>query len=631
MSSDVSILIDGVEEGDRIYLDSLALVEAANGGEVGIGGFNVSDTTLEAVPAHKTVIVTDGRASPTQVLSGFTADRNIERGREGTIATRRTFDVTVVDLNTVLDDEIFRHDGANRPAETDYERMTWLLTTDSMVALGITAGVLPNTNTVNLDATDYRGEGPRAVANDCAEAAQKNCFVYDFGAGSKLYYDKHTGTSLSSALSLSSVLADVDNSTVFALESPKLERDPAEVYSTIRLKYKNGVVWATNATTETNFRRREFSVTNERIKTRAKAQAMADALLAAAANEKETFSCAVTLPAANVNDIRAGQRIQIKCPHLDIDAFTWFRIIRREVTPAEGQEGASDERYSLRLEFAEDIAIGFGSSGGNDSPPVPIYDTGGDTVPCGATTPTPTDVEINFGPTVAQYLIFWRGWLPASSTIQVTWDDVYLYFGGNMIVGSLRDTTVYFQSSAAWNDINSPPSELDTEATGDDALNIVSTLTVAHQSGAPAWDGPRSSGSGETFGPFSGQWAALGARGYRTDGPFNDPGYLEYGVRGTFHLLGDATCGNAGVAEPTSHAYPGEVYGPVTLAAEAGVYTFPYPFVRDTLLVFLDGIQSLPTTIDEAVGTFSFDYDAEDEVVTAYARIDPTYHASEEA
>lgn len=366
MSDDVSILIDGNEEADRIHLNSLITVEMAHGGEVGIGGFNLADATLSDTAYHKEIIITDDRATPTQIYSGFIGDEDIDRGREATVGNLREHDVMMLDLNTVLDDEVFRSDNANRPEETDYERVSWLLTTSAIDALDITAGVVPNTNTVNLDAIDYRGQGPRRVLDDCAEASGKNYFIYDHGAGRKLYYDLHTGTSLASSLQLSSVLADVDGVDVLALIEPRERIEVRHIYSTVRFKYDGGSVWVTNTTTEDDFRRREIGIEDLNVKSATKATNKATKYLAAAAEPVTTFGCSVQVPASLVNGIRAGHRIEIKCPHLGFSSFTWFRITRREVVAMPGEGGhSSDEFYLLRLEFAEDFQItGFGGGGG---------------------------------------------------------------------------------------------------------------------------------------------------------------------------------------------------------------------------------------------------------------------------
>jgi len=356
--------VNGADITDTVRLESFALVEAAFGGEVGQGGFSRADAVRDDVPAMKSVTVDEGDATPTLVFDGFIGVRGLERGHEPRQAYLREFDVTCLDLNTVLDDENFgASSGANRPSETDYARVTWLLTTGAISALSISAGVVPNTNTKTMDARDYRGEGPRAVLDECAEAAGKNYFVYNYGSGRKLYYDLATGTSLTSALRLSTVLADCDWSTTFPFAAtPKLELDPSRIYSTVCFRYDGGKVWVTDADIEAQYRRREIGITDTTVKSAAKATDRANAYLAAVRAELHTFTASVTLPKEQVNDIRAGQRLYVKVPHLttaelDLDSFRYMRISRRTVmpAPAEGSAAVLDYRYRIDLEFADDL------------------------------------------------------------------------------------------------------------------------------------------------------------------------------------------------------------------------------------------------------------------------------------
>lgn len=357
-----AITIDGDDHTPYVRLESLALVEAAYGGEVGQGGFIRSDGALADVPAMKDCQVDEDDASPTLIFDGFIGLRSIDRGKQARVENLREFDVTLLDLNTVLDDQRFDNgDDANRPEESDYARVTWLLGTSALAALGISAGVVPNTNTKTMDKRDYRTDGPRAVLDECAEATEKNYFVYNYGSGRKLYYDLATGTSLSSSAKLSTVLADVDDSTTWGFDgTPRLQLDPTRIYTSVKFKYDGGYVVETDAGLEAQYRRREITIVDTSVKSATKATQRAQAYLASVGREARVFTAAVTLPAANVNDIRAGQRIQCKVPHLttaelDLDAFTWLRISRRTVTQADKGQGASGLFYTLTLEFADDL------------------------------------------------------------------------------------------------------------------------------------------------------------------------------------------------------------------------------------------------------------------------------------
>lgn len=349
--------IDGTDHAAKANHASLSLVEVADGGEVGSGGFDRDDPSLADVPALKDVTITDARATPTRMFTGRTGVRTRARGGGMVTGDDRVWDVTLLDVNALLDDVVLTGSTWNRPAETDYARVSALVT--ALAGYGVAVGVVPNTNTVNMDAQDYRdvASGPRQVLSDCGEAAQKNYFLYDFGSGLKLYYDKHTGSSLATTTKLSTVEADADDSTVFWPFVAQREDDPTNIYSHVVYTYQGGKVTRDASdsalSTESDYRYRATVVQDDRVKSSTKATAKADKYLAASSAETHRFSCSVVVPAANVNDIRAGHRIQVKAPHLGYSAYTWFRLTRRQVQPYQG----SRTHYLLVLGFADDVPM----------------------------------------------------------------------------------------------------------------------------------------------------------------------------------------------------------------------------------------------------------------------------------
>src|SRR5688500_16636545 len=373
-----TVTINGTDRTSVVRLAGQVWAEVAERGAVGIGGFDLSDEGgAITVPAMKAVTVDESAASPVRLFTGYTTDPALARGPYR-IGSDRAWDVDVLDINTLLDDRLLLA-GANRPEETDYARVTWLLTTTAMSGISVTAGVVPNTNTVTMDAIDYRGANPRRVLDECAEMAGKNFFLYRYGSGPLLYYDLESGTSLTSTARFSTVAADVDSSTTWGVVVESHQKDTGRIYSRLRMTYANGSVWVTNASTASTYRTREISFTDKSIKTEAKAVVKANKYLAAAAIPTERFTLIARLPAAKVNDIRAGQRAEVKIPHLGISSFTYYRCVRREVAPAGNGDDVSDVMYTVRLEFAanafptrfreqhtdeDQTGIGTGSGGG---------------------------------------------------------------------------------------------------------------------------------------------------------------------------------------------------------------------------------------------------------------------------
>lgn len=363
-----TITVHGTDRTALIRLDSMVFVESANRGEVGLGGYVMDDTAMSLdVPALKVITVLEDAASPTRLHTGHILDRAISRGD---LPLGRQWDVMVSDLNDLLDDNTIGGgvNAGNRPAESDYDRITWLLSTsamtnnvgDGVVSQTITAGQVPNTNTVNLDAVDHTSSKPRDVLDECSTASGKNFFLYNWGSGNKLYYDraKATAAGTTSALRISSVAADVDNTTTFApIGDPGLRKLPIDVYSNVRFVYSGGVQSVTSAgTVVADFRRRVAVVTDTQVTSATKAAAKGAQYLSEAATETTQIDgLRILVGAQYVNDIRAGMRLEIKLPHLGYAAFTYARCTRREVRPARGGVGFSDVMYEVTLNVADDV------------------------------------------------------------------------------------------------------------------------------------------------------------------------------------------------------------------------------------------------------------------------------------
>jgi hypothetical protein len=368
------------------------LTECAFRGQVGASSFTLDDTAGTYTPAgQKAITVVESTASPTRMFTGYLAEREVSRGSMP--PGQRQWLVTVEDLNVLLDDRVITGSDGNRAAETDAARILWLISDASTT--GISTGHIPATNTVTMDAIDYRGKRPRDVLEDCAQKSGKNFFVYYHSSGPLLFYDLDTGTNLSSTSKISDVSTDVNGTTVFAATEPRLVLDPSRVYSKVRLRYKGGSASVTNATTATNYRTREVYKRYKRIKSASRATEQAQKWLDQAANEQTTVSCGFVCDAANVNDIRAGMRVQIKLTRLGISSFTYYRVTQRTVRPT------SDVEYRVELTLADSIRPTKFQSDSDDSEEemsnateddaTVIIDSGGITVDGGTITVTNSD------------------------------------------------------------------------------------------------------------------------------------------------------------------------------------------------------------------------------------------------
>lgn len=364
--------IGGVDKSSVIRLldgenaPGWVLSQCAYRGQVGTGGILLDDTAGSyTLPGQKEVTVDESAASPDRLFTGFVAERGAQKGPMA--PGQRQWDATLEDLNAHLDDDILGSDG-DREAETDVARVLWLVS-----ALGtISVGHVPNTNTVQMDAIDYRGRNPRELLEDCAQKSGKNFFLYDTGSGYLLFYDLSTGSNLSSTLQISDDVTEVDGTTIIGPANVSRKLDPARVYSTVRVRYKRGVVTVTDSGTESTYRRREKYLRYMKVKTHDRAVEIANKWLDQASEESESLSLDIVLGRAQLNDIIAGHRVEVKLARHGVSSFTWYRVIRRDVTPI------SDVRFKVHLEFADKIRPTKFQSGGEDVDDEHSNTTGGD-------------------------------------------------------------------------------------------------------------------------------------------------------------------------------------------------------------------------------------------------------------
>lgn len=385
--------IGGTDKSSVVRIDpGWTLTECAMRGQVAACTITMDDTAGSYTPPGlKAVSVAEGTASPTRLFSGYVSERQMARGPMA--PGQRQWTVTLEDINAMLDDRIITGADGNRASETDAARILWLISDASMT--GVSTGHIPNTNTVTMDAIDYRGKRPRDVLEDCAQKSGKNFFVYHHASGPLLFYDLDTGTNLSSTSKISDVASDVNGTTVFAALEPAVSLDPSRVYSKVRVRYKGGSTTVSNATTAANYRTREVYKRYKRVKTLSRATEQAQKWLDHAANEKQTVELGFVCDAANVNDIRAGHRVQIRLTRLGISSFTWYRVTQRTVRPL------SDVQYAVDLVLADTVRPTRFADGGDDAEEEAsnateddasvVIDSGGITVTGGSITVTNSD------------------------------------------------------------------------------------------------------------------------------------------------------------------------------------------------------------------------------------------------
>ena len=352
---------DILEITDYVRLYTFETTMQAEEGSHGTSTVTVDDPDGELIiGGHRLFYSMETAATGSNAVTyvGYTADRDVNRGpfRNG---VGRVWDVSLVDVNTVLERRILTSSAANRPAETDVARMQWLFGTEEADIIDNVTTLFDATGGVAMDAVDYRGQRVEDVANDCANASGKNYFVTNVGtfAGNFfLWYGFSSSELYTSPLRLSNALFDVDETWTFAIsEDTKLIRDPSRVYSGVYLTYDGGTansaVYVNSIATANTFalKGRDVQMDGQNIKSLAKATARATRYLADLDTEEDRITTSYRVPAEKVNFLREGMRVPFKATHLPgYEDFVWLRVVSRTV------KQDSEEYYWVTLELSAD-------------------------------------------------------------------------------------------------------------------------------------------------------------------------------------------------------------------------------------------------------------------------------------
>lgn len=340
---------------DSVRLGSISgLSCAADKGSYASSGLSVDDPTgsLNLI-GLKTVRVEETTATPQRIFTGYAADRTVERYNSLVNGAARRWDVSLVDINAIFGFRIVTGTDGKRPAETDIERITWLLGSSYLTSVN-DYGLIDEGSPKDMDPEDYRGRYAADVLSDCSNVSGKNHFAYydEDEDGIGLAYFAATSSLYSSSLRFTNILGDIDNTTTFGVEqNVRLSRDPSRVYSGVYFAYgdSTAAVYRTDATTAATWFARDVAASSASVKTVAKATTLADKYLDDSDGEQDTINCVVKLPAAQVNDAREGQRVQVKFAHLPSysSSYTYLRIVRRSVSQVE----ETDQFFSVTFEL----------------------------------------------------------------------------------------------------------------------------------------------------------------------------------------------------------------------------------------------------------------------------------------
>lgn len=300
----------------------------------------------------------DASGAAKVIWSGRMMRPGVKRG-DHFVGDARQFDLSWVDRNWDLTKLRIE---ADRPAETDVQRVQWLggyilngaasTVTNARerpsTVINVTTYV-PNTNTVALPAKEISASGPWGVIDDCARASGKSWFVYVDDAGSLfLFYDLDTSVALACTLSITD--QNPNFTTQFGPDPTITGRDidGTEFLTGGAHVYGDGALVTTfDATAEG-----AYDVAEDTLYADASTSAEATAKLGALISERKVPEpqqrTRIWLPADKAHLVRAGMTISFRSAAAGVTTPTTFRITRTEHVPPNANGGL----YGVGLELS---------------------------------------------------------------------------------------------------------------------------------------------------------------------------------------------------------------------------------------------------------------------------------------
>jgi hypothetical protein len=312
------------------------ITKVFNGGTTATSSLTVDDPLAELdLLGLKNFWIEEDACDPPRIVTGHVfGDVQVSRGpyRSG---VSRIWTIPYTDTNDLLGLRVFHTDEAKRPRESVNDRLAWLLSEiggPPWVGLNFTTDAFIADEPSMIDESDYRGQHPYDVLNDCCAlfgGRQYSAFYdHDLGTTELFYGDPDTGVG-TSTLRISNDIDDVDRVVTFwPFGDSTLTRSSEGVYSGVYFTYRNGAIYRTRVATQIDFIDRDANYDTQRVGALATANAQAAAFLESHKDERETISCTVRLPRDKVNLIREGLVVDVKFTHLPgYTSFTSMLVI----------------------------------------------------------------------------------------------------------------------------------------------------------------------------------------------------------------------------------------------------------------------------------------------------------------
>lgn len=360
---------NGVDLGTtRVRLGSVVgLTTKADKGQVGSSDISFDDPTGTLdLGAHRAFYMNEDACSEFRCYSGYATGRKYGRADSLKTGAARRITASVLDLNAIFTFKVINHTTFhyNRPAETDIERITWLISVSAGV-LGIhDNGLIDTANPVTMSAANYTAQFPGQVMQDCANASGKTFFAYfDSVAGetSLAYFQSTDASFYPSTLSISNVMADWSSTCFDPSFDAELERDPSQVFDGVLVQHSGGEVYARASG---RVLPRDVVAPQSNTSSHLAAEHLAQQFLAASENEAETVTCTLKLPPDKVNLLLAGMMVNARFAHFPgWESGLDVRVLERSIK----QDEATQAFYNVTVTLGHSVAVSFTNGTGGDN------------------------------------------------------------------------------------------------------------------------------------------------------------------------------------------------------------------------------------------------------------------------
>lgn len=353
-----NVTVNGVNRSDVITRTNFEWAESAYLGEVGQGRLVIDDEAGDiVVPGFKGIHANETASTPARIFTGFAGRKSIRRGVSYRTEASREYEVATLDGNDILRRHVLHRrsgdsvrDAGKRPEESVGDRVAWLLASGFLDAQDFGAVSYPDKS---MDKADYRGQYAMDVLSTCAKVVRFNFYVR-WNAGESdwelVFRDDNDSTDDTCTLSISNVLEDIDEVTVFPpFQEAELDQDPEGVYSGAYAAHGEGHVYEDRPATATDFTDRDGITEDASTRKAATARRDAKTFLDESRAEEQLLPVHLQLPADKVGLVQAGMRIFTRMSHMAPEGWDpgqYARILRLR------KSQNTDDYYDLVLELS---------------------------------------------------------------------------------------------------------------------------------------------------------------------------------------------------------------------------------------------------------------------------------------